>query len=66
MPALLPTWALLRLLQEKAMLFCIDGVKTVAIIFLVTTAGGAFKQIPEKARLVKSLGCTRATGSIRR
>lgn len=43
--SLLLTLALLRLPLEKAMSFCIEGVKSVAIIVLIIAAGGAFKQI---------------------
>jgi Gnt-I system high-affinity gluconate transporter len=43
--SLLLTILLLRQPLEKAMLYCIEGVKSIAIIFLIIAAGGAFKQI---------------------
>ncbi|HEU4901229.1 MAG TPA: gluconate:H+ symporter [Flavisolibacter sp.] len=43
--SLLLTIFLLRQPLEKAMLYCIEGVKSIAIIFLIIAAGGAFKQI---------------------
>lgn len=43
--SLLLTILLLWMPMEKAMLFCIEGVKSIAIILLIIAAGGAFKQI---------------------
>lgn len=36
---------LTRLPTEKAMLYCVEGVKSIAIIILIIAAGGAFKQV---------------------
>jgi gluconate transporter len=43
--SLLLTMLLIRQPIEKAMLYCIEGVKSIAIIILIIAAGGAFKQI---------------------
>jgi Gnt-I system high-affinity gluconate transporter len=43
--SLLLTIGLLRIPMATAMLHCIEGVKSIAIIILIIAAGGAFKQI---------------------
>jgi gluconate transporter len=43
--SLLITIFLLHLPMEKAMLHCVEGVKSIAIIALIIAGGGAFKQI---------------------
>lgn len=43
--SLLGTIALLRIPMTTAMVHCIEGVKSIAIIILIIAAGGAFKQV---------------------
>lgn len=43
--SLLFTISLLPLSIETAMLHCVEGVKSIALIFLIIAAGGAFKQV---------------------
>jgi len=43
--SLLLTIFLLQQPLDKAMVYCIEGVKSIAIIVLIIAAGGAFKQI---------------------
>lgn len=43
--SLVLTIFLVRFPLEKAMSFCVEGVKSIAIIILIIGAGGAFKQI---------------------
>ncbi len=43
--SLLVTILLLNMSMEKAMLHCVEGVKSIAIILFIIAAGGAFKQI---------------------
>lgn len=43
--SLLLTILLLKQSMNTAMLYCIEGVKSIAIIILIIAAGGAFKQI---------------------
>lgn len=43
--SLLLTLFLLSQPMETAMLYCVEGVKSIAIILLVIAAGGAFKQV---------------------
>lgn len=42
---------LVNIPTEKAMLYCVEGVKSVAIIILIIAAGGAFKQILVDSRV---------------
>lgn len=43
--SLLLTVLLVRQPVETAMLHCVEGVKSIALIFLIIAAGGAFKQV---------------------
>ncbi|HEX8314974.1 MAG TPA: gluconate:H+ symporter [Flavisolibacter sp.] len=43
--SLLLALLLIKLPTEKAMLYCVEGVKSIAMIILIIAAGGAFKQV---------------------
>jgi len=49
------TILLVRLPMEKAMLYCVEGVKSIAIIILIIAAGGAFKQILVDSRVATDI-----------
>jgi gluconate transporter len=49
------TILLVRFPMEKAMLYCVEGVKSIAIIMLVIAAGGAFKQILVDSRVASDI-----------
>lgn len=53
--SLLLTVLLLQQPLEKAMLFCTEGVKSVALIILIIAAGGAFKQILVDSNMGESI-----------
>ncbi len=43
--SLILTMLLVNISTDKAMLYCVEGVKSIAIIIMIIAAGGAFKQI---------------------
>jgi Gnt-I system high-affinity gluconate transporter len=59
--SLILTVILLQQPLEKAMLYCIEGVKSIAIIILIIAAGGAFKQILVDSNIGETIKAT--TGS---
>lgn len=59
--SLLLTVFLLQQPLDKAMVYCIEGVKSIAIIVLIIAAGGAFKQILVDSNIGETIKTT--TGS---